>query len=213
MARNQYYNQLHSPVSSWHRSKHDGVALVDLDFLSICPACAKVTEIMVIHGHGQCSFCKTNIDPCCSGETAEREGGSPLKKKIPQNNLQRWKEDTFFALIWVYATSFLLGSKLNLLRFMTSGSASKGYNILFTSSMKRTFCDANKVRLRIIDRTIWRFEFGFSFWVLIRLITFLRGGEVHWREKSITTNYLQEEEEALNELPRKYLQNINNISN
>ena len=41
MARNQYYNQLHSPVSSWHRSKHDGVALVDLDFLSICPACAK----------------------------------------------------------------------------------------------------------------------------------------------------------------------------
>ena len=41
MARNQYYNQLHSPVSSWHRSKHDGVALVDLDFLSICPSCAQ----------------------------------------------------------------------------------------------------------------------------------------------------------------------------
>ena len=124
----------------------------------------------------------------------------------------------FFSLIWVYATSFSFGSKLNLFRFMagcftSKGKSSKGYNILFTSSMKRTFCDANKVRLRIIDRTIWRFEFGFSFWVLIRLITFLRGGEVHWREKSITTNYLQEEEEALNELPRKYLQNINNISN
>ena len=41
MARNQYYNQLHSPVSAWHRSKHDGIAYLDLDFLSICPACAK----------------------------------------------------------------------------------------------------------------------------------------------------------------------------
>ena len=41
MARNQYYNQLHSPVSTWHRQKHDGIAYLDLDFLSICPACAK----------------------------------------------------------------------------------------------------------------------------------------------------------------------------
>jgi len=41
MARNQYYNQLHSPVSAWHRSKHDGISYLDLDFLSICPACAK----------------------------------------------------------------------------------------------------------------------------------------------------------------------------
>ena len=144
-------------------------------------ACNRATEIVWVHSHGQCSFCKTNIDQCCSGETAEREGGSPLKKKIPQNNLQRWKEDTFFALIWVYATSFAFGSKLNLSRFMTGGSASKGksskgYNILFTSSMKRTFCDANKVRLRIADRTKWRFEFCFSFWVFIRLISFLREG-------------------------------------
>ena len=41
MARNQYYDQKHTPVSAWHRSKHDGIALVDLDFLSICPACAE----------------------------------------------------------------------------------------------------------------------------------------------------------------------------
>lgn len=41
MARNQYYNQLHSPVSAWHRSKHDGISYLDLDFLSICPACAR----------------------------------------------------------------------------------------------------------------------------------------------------------------------------
>jgi len=41
MARNQYYDQKHTPVSAWHRSKHDGIALVDLDFLSICLACAE----------------------------------------------------------------------------------------------------------------------------------------------------------------------------
>jgi hypothetical protein len=39
--------------------------------IQICPACNKATEITFIHGHGQCSFCKTNIDPCCSGETAD----------------------------------------------------------------------------------------------------------------------------------------------
>ena len=59
--------------------------------IQICPACNKATEIMFIHGHGQCSFCKTNIDPCCSGETAEREGGSPLKKKNTSNNLQGYQ--------------------------------------------------------------------------------------------------------------------------
>ena len=41
MARNQYYNQLKTPVSTWHRSKHDGVAYLDLDFLSVCPSCAE----------------------------------------------------------------------------------------------------------------------------------------------------------------------------
>ena len=62
--------------------------------IQICPACNRATEIMFVHGHGQCSFCKTNIDPCCSGETAKREGGSPLKKKIPQTTY-RVIEETF----------------------------------------------------------------------------------------------------------------------
>ena len=46
--------------------------------IQICPACNRATEIVWVNSHGQCSFCKTNIDPCCSGETAEREEGSPL---------------------------------------------------------------------------------------------------------------------------------------
>ena len=41
MARNQYFDQKHTPVSAWHRSKHNGIAFIDLDFLSICPACAR----------------------------------------------------------------------------------------------------------------------------------------------------------------------------
>ena len=80
---------------------------------------------------------------------------------------------------------------------MTGGSASKGksskgYNILVTSSMKRTFCDANKVRLRIIDRKILRFELCFSFWVLIRLITFLREGGSPLKEKISHVTYQHE---------------------
>ena len=50
--------------------------------IQICSACHKATEIVWVHGHGQCSFCKTNIDPCCSGETAEWEGGSPLNESV-----------------------------------------------------------------------------------------------------------------------------------
>ena len=60
--------------------------------IQICPACNRATEIVWVHSHGQCSFCKTNIDQCCSGETAEREGGSPLKEKISHITYQHEKE-------------------------------------------------------------------------------------------------------------------------
>ena len=53
--------------------------------IPICPACNRVAEVVWVHSHGFCDFCKTVIDPCCSGETAEREGGSPLKKKAREN--------------------------------------------------------------------------------------------------------------------------------
>jgi len=51
--------------------------------IQICPACNKATEITFIHGHGQCSFCKTNIDPCCSGETDDE--GNKLETKQLKN--------------------------------------------------------------------------------------------------------------------------------
>ena len=40
MARDQFYNQLVTPFSYWHRQAHNGIAYTDLDQLSICPACA-----------------------------------------------------------------------------------------------------------------------------------------------------------------------------
>ena len=41
MPRDQFYNQLVTPFSYWHRQAHNGVAYTDLDQLSICPACAQ----------------------------------------------------------------------------------------------------------------------------------------------------------------------------
>jgi hypothetical protein len=49
--------------------------------IQICPACNRATEIVFVHGHGQCSFCKTNIDSCCSGETANEENKDNIKKQ------------------------------------------------------------------------------------------------------------------------------------
>ena len=40
MPRNQYFSQLVTPFSYWHRKQHNGVAYSDLDQVSICPACA-----------------------------------------------------------------------------------------------------------------------------------------------------------------------------
>ena len=53
--------------------------------VQICPACNRATEIVWVHGHGQCSFCKTNIDPSVGGN-AEREEGSPLNGSIGIGN-------------------------------------------------------------------------------------------------------------------------------
>lgn len=33
-----------------------------------CNYCGKILDTINVHGHEQCSNCKTNIGPCCSGE-------------------------------------------------------------------------------------------------------------------------------------------------
>ena len=79
--------------------------------IQICPACNRAMEIMWVHGHGQCSFCKTNIDPCCSVGFQEKEAQllvilSIVLNLIPQLNLlsvkicqSNWILDDRFCLL------------------------------------------------------------------------------------------------------------------
>jgi len=41
MPRKQYFDQLVSPFSYFHRKQHNGIAYTDFDQCSICPACAQ----------------------------------------------------------------------------------------------------------------------------------------------------------------------------
>lgn len=34
-----------------------------------CDYCGRNLEIVWVHGHGQCAFCKINIEECCRGES------------------------------------------------------------------------------------------------------------------------------------------------
>ena len=37
----------------------------------ICNWCGSVTQIIWVHGHGQCANCGTNIEECCKGEVCQ----------------------------------------------------------------------------------------------------------------------------------------------
>lgn len=36
-----------------------------------CNWCGQPTELIWVHGHGQCKFCGVNIDECCRGENCQ----------------------------------------------------------------------------------------------------------------------------------------------
>ena len=48
--------------------------------IQICPACNRVAEIVWVHSHGFCDFCKTVIDPCCTRETANEKNQDNTNK-------------------------------------------------------------------------------------------------------------------------------------
>ena len=37
----------------------------------VCAYCGQSSQTVFVHGHEQCVFCKTNIEPCCQGEVKE----------------------------------------------------------------------------------------------------------------------------------------------
>lgn len=48
---------------------------------SICNWCGQPTNIIWVHGHGQCRFCGTNIDECCRGELCDPPSDNPSQEK------------------------------------------------------------------------------------------------------------------------------------
>ena len=50
--------------------------------LIVCQRCGQPSQIIWVHGHGQCSLCGTNIDECCRGEQCNTEiSNLPIEKK------------------------------------------------------------------------------------------------------------------------------------
>jgi hypothetical protein len=41
-----------------------------------CHYCGYLGAVNQVHGHGQCARCGTNIEPCCSGASAEGEAAA-----------------------------------------------------------------------------------------------------------------------------------------
>ncbi|MBL9078970.1 MAG: hypothetical protein JNL08_15810 [Planctomycetes bacterium] len=41
-----------------------------------CPYCGFRGALVVVHGHGQCARCHTNIGPCCGGADAANEAAA-----------------------------------------------------------------------------------------------------------------------------------------
>ena len=42
----------------------------------VCPYCGQSSKTVFVHGHKQCVFCKTNVEPCCQGQVlkSSRDG-------------------------------------------------------------------------------------------------------------------------------------------
>ncbi|MEM7247438.1 MAG: hypothetical protein AAF533_19035 [Acidobacteriota bacterium] len=38
-----------------------------------CSACGQPARVIWVHGHGQCSHCKQNVEPCCQPEPAQEK--------------------------------------------------------------------------------------------------------------------------------------------
>jgi hypothetical protein len=55
------------PVPKWRQKMLDAEAKRQEQ--PRCVSCGQPENIIWVHGHGQCAYCKVNVQPCCSGET------------------------------------------------------------------------------------------------------------------------------------------------
>lgn len=56
-----------------------------------CAHCGRASRVVQVHGHGQCSFCHTNVDPCCSGADAANEidAAASRQRAVAEQQLSR----------------------------------------------------------------------------------------------------------------------------
>lgn len=59
---------------------------------TICNWCGQITEIVWVHGHGQCRICGTNIEECCKGEVCIQENSQIHSKNLSQKSLNNNNE-------------------------------------------------------------------------------------------------------------------------
>ena len=57
------------PVPKWRQKMLDAEA--ERQAMPRCVNCGQPENIVWVHGHGQCVYCKVNVQPCCSGETCD----------------------------------------------------------------------------------------------------------------------------------------------
>ena len=50
--------------------------MTDWSFDHHCRWCHEDAGVVWLHGHAQCLHCRTNIDPCCSGDFAQAGDGA-----------------------------------------------------------------------------------------------------------------------------------------
>ncbi len=53
--------------------------------LIFCCWCNQPSKIIWVHGHGQCSICRINIEECCRGENIETETKITKEQKSEKN--------------------------------------------------------------------------------------------------------------------------------
>lgn len=51
----------------------------------ICPFCGFPTQVVWVHGHGQCMICKSVLDECCRGEQQSEKAKEEKKKSKKKN--------------------------------------------------------------------------------------------------------------------------------
>lgn len=59
--------------------------------ITLCSWCGQLTQIVWVYGHGQCSYCGTNIDECCRGENCNMPTISNSITKLDQE-IEKKKE-------------------------------------------------------------------------------------------------------------------------